>query len=70
MDGCRGNGSAIRRADRKELEDWSGETATKSPSRNRAIVKQAEGFLEAQRRREKALKVLEDTILFLEKITG
>ena len=68
MDRCRGNSGTVRSDNREKLETYTGKTATESPSWHRAFIREEKSFLERQERHEKALKDLENTILFLEKI--
>jgi hypothetical protein len=51
------------------LEDYQGQIAAKSPCWHRSFIKQEKSIVETNKRHEKALKDLENTIIFLEKIT-
>jgi hypothetical protein len=62
------NGTAIRRENQEGMELNTRQITAKSPLWINEFNQQTESFVNAQNKRENALKVLADTIVFMEKL--
>jgi hypothetical protein len=62
------NGTAIRRENQEGMEPHTRQITAKSPLWINEFNQQKKSFVNAQNKRENALKVLADTIVFMEKL--